>query len=232
MASSETYSKESIIDFKTDQFTVDEGTVTRNNKGVITLSNNSKCTFSKSFGDEGLNTTKLKVNYGASIGDIISRYNNSLSIKVKVHYYNRDYENGEYTYTDGKWQTIDIIPYGSSEKKGNYKGEIIDTDGDYIKEMRVSLRYSGTEDNVKVNKLDIYNAETLDADKVVDTVLNDTDISDYIDSKIQDYITSPSGSEEVQNIVYRSGVVFPIYETMSGIPSNAPDGFACIVLNA
>ena len=135
MASTETYSNTSLLDISSDEYIVNSGTVVRSGN-KLTFYANSRCTFSKGYGNTGLNTTKLKVKYNINASNLTTRYNNTLSIQLKIQYLNREYENNEYVYSDGKWQTIDIIPYTSSEAKGNYKEDIIDTEGSYIKQMQ------------------------------------------------------------------------------------------------
>lgn len=128
----------------------------------------------------------------------------------------------KFVYEDGYVDDYTIVQVGD-----NYK----------LKNVKLSLfNYDRENQTIRFKKTGLYLCFTIDEETVketvVDTVLNDTDINEHIDDKIQQYITSPSGTTDVQNIIYESGVVFPIYETMSGIPSDAPDGFACIVLNA
>lgn len=191
MASTETYSNTSIINLASDNYTVNTGTVTRHG-GTLTLAANSRCTFSKSFGNEGLNTTKLKVAYNVDTSNLTTRYNNNIGIQLKVHYLNREYQNGQYVYSDGNWQTIDMIPYSSQEDKGNYKNDIIDTDGSFIKEMKIIIRFSGTSGTIDLTKLVIYNTVDVDPDNIKDIIdeiiTDDPDIHDVIDDIITDNI--------------------------------------------
>ena len=192
MASTETYSNTSLINIATDNYTVNTGTVTRSG-GKLTFDAGSRCTFSKSYGSKGLNTTKLKVNYNVDASGLITRYNNNISIQLKIQYYEREYQNDEYVYHDGKWETVEIIPYTSDEQKGNYKEDIIDTEGNYIKKMNIIIRFNGNSGSIDLTKLNIFNTVDIDEDElnsqVEDIVTNNEDIQDYINGLIDTKIS-------------------------------------------
>lgn len=191
MASTETYSNTSLINIASDSYTVNAGTVTRSG-GKLTFSANSRCTFSKGYGATGLNTTKLKVAYNVDASNLTTRYNNNISIQLQVQYLEREYENGEYTYHDGQWQTIEVIPYTSNEEKGNYKEDIIDTAGSYIKQMKVVIKFNGTSGTIDLTKLNIFNTVDIDPEQfreqIEDEVLDNQDIYDYINDLIDSRI--------------------------------------------
>lgn len=187
MASTETYSNTSLINIATDNYTVNAGTVTRSG-GKLTFDAGSRCTFSKSYGSKGLNTTKLKVNYNVDASGLTTRYNNNISIQLKIQYYEREYENGEYVYHDGKWETVEIIPYTSDEEKGNYKEDIIDTEGNYIKKMNIIIRFNGNSGSIDLTKLNIFNTVDIDEDNLSESVMNNEDIQDYINDLIEQRI--------------------------------------------
>lgn len=192
MASTETYSNTSLINIASDSYTVNAGTVTRSG-GKLTFSANSRCTFSKGYGATGLNTTKLKVNYNVDASGLVTRYNNNISIQLQIQYLEREYENNEYVYHDGQWQTIELIPYTSDEEKGNYKEDIIDTEGSYIKQMKVVIKFNGTSGTIDLTKLNIFNTVDIDPEElkeeITDEVLDNQDIYDYINDLIDSRIT-------------------------------------------
>lgn len=192
MASTETYSNTSLINIASDSYTVNAGTVTRSG-GKLTFSANSRCTFSKGYGATGLNTTKLKVNYNVDASGLVTRYNNNISIQLQIQYLEREYENNEYVYHDGQWQTIELIPYTSDEEKGNYKEDIIDTEGSYIKQMKIVIKFNGTSGTIDLTKLNIFNTVDIDPetmkDEIEDEVLNNEEIYDYINDLIDTKIS-------------------------------------------
>jgi len=187
MASTETYSNTSLINIASDSYTVNAGTVTRSG-GKLTFSAGSRCTFSKGYGSTGLNTTKLKVSYNVDASGLVTRYNNNISIQLQIQYLEREYENGEYTYHDGQWQTIELIPYTSDEEKGNYKEDIIDTECSYIKQMKVVIKFNGTSGTIDLTKLNIFNTVDIDPEElkeeIKDEVIDNQDIYDYINDLI------------------------------------------------
>lgn len=191
MASTETYSNTSLINIASDSYTVNAGTVTRSG-GKLTFSANSRCTFSKGYGATGLNTTKLKVNYNVDASGLVTRYNNNISIQLQIQYLEREYENNEYVYRDGQWQTIELIPYTSDEEKGNYKEDIIDTEGSYIKQMKVVIKFNGTSGTIDLTKLNIFNTVDIDPEElkeeITDEILDNPDIYDYINDLIDSRI--------------------------------------------
>lgn len=192
MASTETYSNTSLINIASDSYTVNAGTVTRSG-GKLTFSANSRCTFSKGYEATGLNTTKLKINYNVDASGLVTRYNNNISIQLQIQYLEREYENNEYVYHDGQWQTIELIPYTSTEEKGNYKEDIIDTEGSYIKQMKVVIKFNGTSGTIDLTKLNIFNTVDIDPesmrDEIEDEVLNNEEIYDYINDLIDSKIS-------------------------------------------
>lgn len=201
--SSDSYSTTSLINIASDPFTVNAGTVTRNG-GTMTFTYNSRCTFNKTFGSKGLNTRKLKVEYNVDTDGLSTRYNNNIYVQLKIQFYEREYTNGEYTYSNGVYQTIDIMPYSSDEEKGNYKNDIIDLDGQFIKSMQIIIRFNGTGGTIDLTKLNIYYTVDIDEDSFnnyADRWANDN-FSDYYDNMVQQvgtYIeprtSDPSGSE-------------------------------------
>lgn len=201
--SSDSYSTTSLINIASDPFTVNTGTVTRSG-GTMTFTYNSRCTFSKTFGSKGLNTRKLKVEYNVDTDGLSTRYNNNIYVQLKVQFYEREYNNGEYTYSNGVYQTIDIMPYSSDEEKGNYKNDIIDLDGQFIKSMQIIIRFNGTSGTIDLTKLNIYYTVDIDEDSFNDYADRwaDDNFSDYYDNMVQQvgtYIeprtSDPSGSE-------------------------------------
>lgn len=185
MASTETYSDVSLIDIGSDSYTVNAGTVTRSG-GHLTVSAGGRCTFNKGYGEQGLNTTKLKVQYTVDASNLTTRYNNNISIQLKIQYLNREYKDGEYVFTDGQWQTIEVIPYTSDEDKGNYKEDIIDTAGSYIKQMKVIIWFNGSSGSIVLKELKIYNTVSIDEDAV--RGITDSEIRS--NQGIQDYINN------------------------------------------
>lgn len=188
MASTETYSNTSLINIASDSYTVNAGTVTRSG-GKLTFSAGSRCTFSKGYGATGLNTTKLKVAYNVDASNLTTRYNNNISIQLQVQYLEREYENGQYVYHDGQWQTIEVIPYTSDEEKGNYKEDIIDTAGSYIKQMKIVIKFNGSSGTIDLTKLNIFNTVDVDPEQLTDEILNNEDIYDYINDLIDTKIS-------------------------------------------
>lgn len=211
MAQDVVYSNKSIVDISNDSYTVDKGTVTRSG-GVLTLGADSRCTFSKSFGEKGIEASKLKVQCDVDNSGAISRYNNNIAVQLKVQYYEREYKNNDYVYKDGKWQTIELIPYSTNEARGNYKEDIIDTEDSYIKQVKVIIRNNGTSDGVKLTKLNIFNTVTVDKEVIKDEIMTDAEIKDYIDTIIDDYI----GGGTVD-------LVIPLINSISEM-ANKPDG--------
>lgn len=189
MASSETYSSRSIINIASDAFTVDTGTVTRSG-GEITFSANSRCTFSKNYGNKGLSTKKLKVIYSINASNLTTRYNNNIFIQLKIQYYNRTYVNDEYVYTDGNWQTIEVIPYNNNENKGNYKNDIIDTNGNYIKQIKIIIGFNGSSGSIILEKLNIYNTVDINEEEITQDieyeVTHNNNIKDYFNGLISE----------------------------------------------
>lgn len=188
MASTETYSNTSLINIASDSYTVNTGTVTRSG-GKLTFSAGSRCTFSKGYGATGLNTTKLKVAYNVDASNLTTRYNNNISIQLQVQYLEREYENGQYVYHDGQWQTIEVIPYTSGEDKGNYKEDIIDTAGSYIKQMKIVIKFNGSSGTIDLTKLNIFNTVDVDPEQLTDEILNNEEIYDYINDLIDSKIS-------------------------------------------
>ena len=164
-----TYSDKSLINISSDNFVVNQGTVTRSG-GVLQFGSNSRCTFSKSYSSNAMPVDSLKVTYQV-LSELSSRYNNTISIQVKMQFYERDYQNGQYVYTDGKWQTVEIIPYNNSEEKGNYKFDEIETSGKYIKQLQVVIRYQANTGSATLSSLGIYN-NVIDPDSVATAVNN------------------------------------------------------------
>lgn len=156
MASKDTYAKKSLIDIGTDSFVVDAGTVTRSDGG-LNLGASSRCTFTKNYTKDDMSADKLKVEYGLVANEISSRYNNKIAIQLKIQYFETEYDGEETTYTDGKWQTIEVIPYTETENKGNYKFDAIETDGRYIKTLKCVIR-NNNQNTARLNKLGIYNS--------------------------------------------------------------------------
>ena len=205
MAQDVVYSNKSIIDIGSDIYTVDKGTVSRLD-GVLVLGAESRCTFNKSFGDKGIEASKLKVQCSIDKTGVVSRYNNNIAVKLRIQYYEREYKDNDYVYKDSKWQTIELIPYDINEEKGNYKEDIIDTEEKYIKQMKIIVRNNGTSDGVKLTKLNIFNTVTIDKD----AIKTDPDIRDIIDDIISDYIST-------------SDLVIPLINDISEMNSK-PDG--------
>ena len=205
MAQDVVYSNKSIIDIGSDIYIVDKGTVSRLD-GVLVLGAESRCTFNKSFGDKGIEASKLKVQCSIDKTGVVSRYNNNIAVKLRIQYYEREYKNNDYVYKDSKWQTIELIPYDINEEKGNYKEDIIDTEEKYIKQMKIIVRNNGTSDGVKLTKLNIFNTVTIDKD----AIKTDPDIRDIIDDIISDYIST-------------SDLVIPLINDISEM-NNKPDG--------
>ena len=205
MAQDVVYSNKSIIDIGSDIYTVDKGTVSRSD-GVLVLGAESRCTFNKSFGDKGIEASKLKVQCSIDKTGVVSRYNDNIAVKLRIQYYEREYKNNDYVYKDSKWQTIELIPYDTNEAKGNYKEDIIDTEEKYIKQMKIIVRNNGTSDGVKLTKLNIFNTVTIDKD----AIKTDPDIRDIIDDIISDYIST-------------SDLVIPLINDISEMNSK-PDG--------
>lgn len=156
MASKETYAKNSIINIGTDSFTVDKGVVTRSG-GKLNFGADSRCTFTKSYTNDDMSADKIKVDYSLDALNISSRYNNKIGIQLKVQFFETEYDEGETQYTDGKWQTIEIMPYTDTENKGNYKFDAIETTGRYIKTIKCIIRNSSSE-QITLNKLGVYNS--------------------------------------------------------------------------
>ena len=80
-----------------------------------------------------IETSKLKI----KVRGTQSRYDMSSMIIIRVHFYNQgDYnaETNKYSYTDGNYQNISIVPYASGSEV-NYKTEEIDLDNNYIKSI-------------------------------------------------------------------------------------------------
>lgn len=184
--SSDTYSSTSLINIGSDPFTVNTGTVTRNGS-ILEFVYNSRCTFDKTFGAKGLNTRKLKVEYNVDTDGLSTRYNNNIYIQLKVQFYEREYNNGQYTYSDGVYQTIDIMPYSSDEEKGNYKNDIIDLDAQFIKSMKIIIRFNGTSGTIDLTKLNIYYTVDINEDSFNDYADNwaDNNFSNYYDNMVQ-----------------------------------------------
>lgn len=196
MASKETYSKNSLIDIGTDSFVVDAGIVTRINNG-LKLGVGSRCTFTKNYTNDDISTDKLKVKYSLSANEISSRYNNKIAIQLKIQYYETTYDQGETQYTDGKWQTIEVIPYTKNENKGNYKFDAIETEGRYIKTLKCVIR-NNNKTTARLNKLGIYNS-IYNPKEVVDA------INEYTDG---------------------INLVIPLVQTLPDI-TEVPDGYIC-----
>lgn len=205
MAQDVVYSNKSIIDIGLDIYTVDKGTVSRLD-GILVLGAESRCTFNKSFGDKGIEASKLKVQCSIDKTGVVSRYNNNIAVKLRIQYYEREYKDNDYVYKDSKWQTIELIPYDINEEKGNYKEDIIDTEEKYIKQMKIIVRNNGTSDGVKLTKLNIFNTVTIDKD----AIKTDPDIRDIIDDIISDYIST-------------SDLIIPLINDISEMNSK-PDG--------
>lgn len=82
-----------------------------------------------------IETSKLKI----KVRGTQSRYDMSSMIIIRVHFYNQgDYnaETNKYSYTDGNYQNISIVPYASGSEV-NYKTEEIDLDNNYIKSIQI-----------------------------------------------------------------------------------------------
>lgn len=199
MASKDTYAKNSLIDIGSDSFVVDAGTVTRTNNG-LNLGANSRCTFTKNYTKDDMSADKLKVDYSLLANEVSSRYNNKIAIQLKIQYYETTYDQGETQYTDGKWQTIEVIPYTEDENKGNYKFDAIETEGRYIKTLKCVIRNNNSNNTARLNKLGVYNS-----------------------------IYNPNGVVGAIN-EYTGGtgfnLVIPLVQTLPPIES-VPDGYIC-----
>ena len=198
------YSTTSIINIGTDQYIVNAGTVTRSG-GTLTFRANSRCTFNKIFGSKGLSARKLKVEYNVDASSLSTRYNNNINIQLKVQFYNREYNNGQYVYNDGNYQTIEVIPYTSDENKGNYKNDIISLDGSYIKSMQTIIRFNGSSGTIDLTKLNIYNTVDVDEEYINDSMNKwaDNNFTDYYDNMVQQvgtYIEARTGDPPVSEL--------------------------------
>lgn len=198
-ASKTTYAKNSLINIGSDSFVVDAGTVTRTNNG-LNLGINSRCTFTKTYTDDELSADKLKVDYSLVANAVSSRYNNKIAIQLKIQYYETEYDNGEMQYTDGKWQTIEVIPYNDEENKGNYRFDEIDTEGMYVKTIKCIIRNNSSEITARLNSLGVYNS-----------------------------IYNPNGVVNALN-EYNNGngipLVIPLVDVLPDI-NDVPDGYIC-----
>ena len=171
----DTYQKNSIINILSDAYTVNKGSVSVVGDSLV-LANNSRCTFNYNYGEHQLKeTSKLKIRYnlGVDNNEFSTRYDSSIEIVLRVTLYKQEYSNGEYIYKEDGNQTISIIPYTSDEYKGNYKDEIIELKGNYIKSIDVIINFyneSNEISNIAINRLSIYQTVTIDENEIKNTV--------------------------------------------------------------
>lgn len=200
MASKDTYAKKSLIDIANDSFIVDAGTVTRSDGG-LNLGASSRCTFTKNYTKDDMSADKLKVDYSLLANEVSSRYNDKITIQLRVQYYETSYDNGETQYTAGKWQTIDVIPYTEDENKGNYKFDAIETEGRYIKTLKCVIRNNNSNKTARLNKLGVYN-------------------SIYNPNEVANAISEYTGS---------GGTLDWVFPTVYELPDNPQQGYACLL---
>lgn len=208
MADSTAYKKKSIINIGKNRFTVNEGTVVRINK-TLKLNANSKCTFSYSYTKaKPLSSTKLKCIYDIFTSDESesSRYNNNLQIILNIKYFNSKYDDDSDSddLTNGKIQTIQIIPYNNREKTGEYEFDEIDCVSNYIKHIDVIISYHDTNvnDYVIINSLKLHST-VIGSDSSVDDA-----IEDYFENNGLVIPLSPTAPLPPDPTGYPAGTIF------------------------
>nr|DAG15974.1 MAG TPA: hypothetical protein [Caudoviricetes sp.] len=189
----DTYSKDSLINIMNDTYVTNSGKVWKDT--VFVVNNNSRCTFTYDYSSKPLESSKLKIEYDIE-SSASSRYNNNIGIVLKITTADPVYDSGAVSYSEGVIQTVNIIPYTSSENKGKYNSEIVDVNAGYIKKLEVIVYfYSDKTDAIILNKLNIYPLYVLTENNVISTVKDTIDNqygSMYMCIPVVDALPDPS----------------------------------------
>lgn len=220
MGDSVAYKNSSIINIGSDNYTVNSGSVTRNGN-TLTLSKNSRCTFSYSYSnDKPLSSTHLKMVYDitASNDNNGTRYSNNIQIYVNIQYYESESSGSGQTYRDGKKQTIQIIPYKNNEKTGAYKYEEINLNSNYIKSIDVIIAYynsSQEQSSVTINKLNLFST-VIGSESSINESLDYNELDDYLNDYMDEYMDEH----------YTDKLLIP-YEPSVPAAGTRPAGYIC-----
>lgn len=178
--SAEVFSNKSMINIFRDDMVSMSGTVIRN-ESSLRLGAGSRCVFRCDFGNP-LETSKLKVVYDISGGEESTRYNNNIGINLRIKMMKSEWDNesGKLVYSDGAIKTINLIPYKSTEDKGNYIDEVIDIENNLIKQLEMTLYFYSDVDTeiIEFKKFGLFNTSTV-TETTVSDIVNKTVDEDY-----------------------------------------------------
>ena len=143
MASSVNYEPQSIIEIKTDSYTVVAGAVSRG--AYLELGENSKCYFLYTFDtvSKKLRTSDLRLRFDmlSDQSDLMSRYIDSAQINIKIQYMKEvlDSNNLVTGYVDGAFENYQVFPYYNHETDGFIKYVDMEVPNDYIKSIKIEV---------------------------------------------------------------------------------------------
>lgn len=217
MSDSVAYKNKSIININSDNFVVNTGTVTRQNKTLV-LNANSRCTFTYNYSsDKPLSSTHLKCVYDINNNNSnrSTRYSNNFQINLKIHYYESKYDEtqGKEVYSNGKIETIQVMPYSNNENTGAYKFEEINLDTNYIKKIEVIIAYYNSADlnsRMTINILNLF-PTVVGSEQSINEDIDDNYINDLIEQYMDEHPTQ---------------LIIPLVSVLPDI-STVPDGYIC-----
>lgn len=148
MAEELSFSSKSIINLLKNDAVYIKGSVGRTSNSLV-VNSGSAVGFEYNYntGNNILKAQKLlfSIKVMSSNSDDISRYNENISITLRVQYYKKEVDSSGATtgYKDGKFRIFEIMPYLENETDGKIIEYTFDIGDEYIKQIYLEIDNNG-----------------------------------------------------------------------------------------